>query len=66
MTHRVVVGVALHRPPRIDQLRAYEVAAGCWDDARLAALQMAACRCVMPVWAGIDEELPLLPEGWFR
>jgi hypothetical protein len=61
-----MVGVALERPPKIDQLRAYEIEAASWDEARLDALLISYNNAVMPCWSGIEEEIPFLPDEWFR
>jgi len=49
-TYRYVVGVALSRPPKIDEYRGYVVVADTDAEARTVALQMASCTSVMPVW----------------
>lgn len=66
LIHYVMVGVALERPPKIDQLRAYEIEAASWEDARLDALLISYHNSVMPCWAGIEEELQFIPDDWFR
>lgn len=60
------VGVALVRPPRIDEVRTYAIMTETAAEARLTALHWAAAGCVMPVWDGIDEDVPFLPREWFR
>lgn len=52
LTYTVNVGVALRRPPRIDEYRKYVVRARGRTHALDIALAMAACTSVMPVWAG--------------
>lgn len=47
--HTVVVGVALDRPPTVDEYRRYVVEAEDPTEATLIALQMAACTSTMPV-----------------
>lgn len=66
LIHYVMVGVALERPPKIDQLRAYEIEAASWQEARLTASQMSMHNAIMPVWSGIEEELQFIPDDWFR
>jgi hypothetical protein len=51
MIYEVNVGLALARPPVIHEWRRYRIEAPSWTDARLAALQMAACTSVMPLAA---------------
>lgn len=64
--HDIVVGVALRRPPMIDEFRHVRVAAADETDARLAACQMASIGCVMPVWDGWPEDVPHVPDAWIR
>jgi len=61
----VHVGVAHSRPPEIHEYRRYAVEGRSMIDAKEAALQMAACTSVMPVWARVvgDEEFPAYA-GW--
>ncbi len=47
----VEVGVALGRPPAIDEYRYVLVEADSWTEANLVACQIAATRSVMPVWS---------------
>lgn len=49
MIHIIHVGVALERPPTVQQYRKYAIYGGTHADAELIALQMAACTSVMPV-----------------
>lgn len=51
----VTVGVALKRPPTIDEYRHTVVWAEDGVEAELIALQVAACTCVMPVWSVVEE-----------
>jgi hypothetical protein len=62
----VVIGVALHRPPRIDEFRLVQVEAADRNEARLIACQIAAVDSVMPVWDGWPDDVGTLPEGWLR
>ncbi len=66
MIFDIAVGVALQRPPRIDEFRHIKVEAGHEQEARLIACQVAAATCVMPVWDGWPEDVPHIPEGWLR
>jgi hypothetical protein len=66
MIFRVAVGVALERPPRIDEFRLVVVDAPDAADARLAASQMAAATSVMPVWTGRPDDVLDVPAGWLR
>lgn len=50
----VEVGVALRRPPRIDEYRLYAVEAGSRYEAELVATQMASCTCTMPLSSEIS------------
>lgn len=52
LKYEVEVGVALRRPPRVDEYRKYIVSASGRTQALSVALQMASCTSVMPVWAG--------------
>jgi hypothetical protein len=54
------VGVALARPPRLDEYRRYAIEADCPYEAEELALQMASHDSVMPVWSKVvgDEEFP--------
>lgn len=54
MTFRVVVGVALRRPPTVDEYRLVVVEADSGSEAMLVAAQMAACTSVMPVSTKLD------------
>lgn len=47
--YEIEVGVALRRPPRVDEYRKYLVAAESPLAAELVACQWAAATCVMPV-----------------
>lgn len=47
--HFVTIGVALERPPTVQQYRRYALYGGTHQDAELVALQMSACTSVMPV-----------------
>lgn len=49
----VEVGLALRRPPRLDQLRKYLIVARSPIEAELVALWMAGRDCVMPVCSRI-------------
>lgn len=49
------VGVALARPPRLDEWRKVLVVAGSARDASLLACQVAACTSVMPVTVRVWE-----------
>lgn len=51
----VTVGVALTRPPIIDEYRHTKVWAETGLEAELIACQVAACTSVMPVWAVVEE-----------
>lgn len=62
----IAVGVALQRPPRIDEFRYVQVAAGDEIEARWLACAMAAATSVMPVWDGWPEDVPHVPEEWMR
>lgn len=53
MIYRVDVGVALSRPPKIDEYRTYAIEAGSKVEANILACQMAACTSVMPVWSKV-------------
>jgi hypothetical protein len=66
MIHHVAVGVALVRPPRIDQFRAYVIEADTEQAAELTAHAMACRGAAMPVWIGWPEDVPHLPEEWLR
>ena len=55
MVATVHVGVALTRPPKVDELRRIIVEADTETDAKLLACQIAMCTCVMPVSAEIVE-----------
>ena len=55
MIATVHVGVALSRPPKVDELRRIIVEADAETDAKLLACQIAMCTCVMPVSAEIVE-----------
>ena len=58
MIFAVSVGVALSRPPLIDEFRRYEIDTVSESEAELVACQIAACTSVMPVWAGWPDEVP--------
>ena len=64
MIYYVHVGVALVRPPTIQEYRRYAVEARSGLQAKETALQMASCTSVMPVWAKLvgDEEVGTLWE----
>jgi hypothetical protein len=62
----IAVGVALQRPPRIDEFRHIRIEAGSETEARLIACQVASADSVMPVWDGWPEDVVHLPEGWIR
>lgn len=62
----IAVGVALQRPPLIDEFRYVLVSAGCETEARGIALQITATTSVMPVWDGWPDDVAHLPEGWIR
>lgn len=47
--YEVIVGVALERPPKVDELRKVLVVANSAVEAELIAQQIAACTSVMPV-----------------
>jgi hypothetical protein len=66
MIFDIAVGVALQRPPLIDEFRHIRVEAGHEQEARLIACQMASGGTVMPVWDGIPEDVPHIPEEWIR
>lgn len=66
MIFDVAVGVALERPPRIDEFRLVSVEAVWWPEARLAAAQVSAATSVMPVWTGRPEDVADVPDGWLR
>lgn len=51
----VTVGVALKRPPTIDEYRHIKVWAEDGVEAELIACQVAACTSVMPVWSVVEE-----------
>jgi hypothetical protein len=51
--HYINIGVALKRPPFVDEYRRYAIAADTRTEAELIALQMAACTSVMPVRLGV-------------
>jgi hypothetical protein len=55
----VEAGVALERPPTVQEYRKYVVWAPSATEASLTAAQMAACTCVMPVSTEVvgDEEV---------
>jgi hypothetical protein len=55
----VTIGVALERPPTVDEYRHYAIEAPDHVYASLRAAQMASCRSVMPVSATVtgDEEV---------
>lgn len=55
--YRVIVGVALRRPPREDEFRLTVVEADNPTEAKLIAAQIAACTSVMPVSTVLDENL---------
>jgi hypothetical protein len=50
----VTVGVALRRPPVIDEYRHTQVWAETGTEAELIACQVAACTCVMPVFSIVE------------
>lgn len=54
-TWTVTVGVALTRPPTIDEYRRTKVWAANPIEAELIACQVAACTSVMPVWSDVEE-----------
>lgn len=62
----IAVGVALERPPRIDEFRHIIVSAPGETEARGIALQIASATSVMPVWDGWPEDVAHLPEEWMR
>ena len=66
MIFDIAVGVALQRPPRIDEFQHIRVEAGHEQEARLIACQIAYCTGVMPVWDGIPEDVPHVPDRWLR
>lgn len=66
MIHTIAVGVALFRPPMIDEFRRYEIEAEDDREAQLIACQMATHSCVMPVWSGWPDDVPFLPDYWIR
>jgi len=59
MIYYATIGVAHHRPPKIDEYRRYAVEAPEGTQALLLAAQMASCTSVMPVWGELvgDEEV---------
>jgi hypothetical protein len=56
MIHAVTVGVALTRPPTLDEWRRVIVSASSEAEAQLVACQISACTSVMPVVSWIDRE----------
>lgn len=66
MIHHICVGVALERPPRIDEFRSYALEAATPLEARELALLIACHGAVMPVWDGLEEDVPFLPNAWLR
>lgn len=66
MIFDVVVGVALVRPPKIDEFRHVRVEARGMTEAWLLAAQMASHDVVMPVWIGTPSAVPGVPEEWCR
>jgi hypothetical protein len=66
MIFDVAVGVALQRPPRIDEFRHVRVEATWWPEARLLAAQIASCGTVMPLWTGRPDQVVNVPEEWMR
>ncbi len=66
MIHHVVVGVALQRPPLIDEFRYYVIEDDSEHDAELTALHMAYRASVMPLWRGWPEDVQHLPNEWIR
>lgn len=66
MIHYVTVGVALSRPPKVDEWRRYCVVAATRQEAELIAQQIAACTSVMPVeshWESSHRAGPVEPFG---
>lgn len=57
MIFTVHVGVALTRPPVIDELRRIVVEAESDSEAALIATQIASCTSVMPVWSEVQEDV---------
>lgn len=53
---KVIVGVALSRPPSIHEYRKVVVEADNAIEAKLIAAQIAACTCTMPVSTVIEIE----------
>lgn len=66
MIFDIAVGVALERPPLIDEFRHIKVEAGSETEARLIACQVASVDSVMPVWDGWPEDVAHLPKEWVR
>lgn len=66
MIHHVVVGVALQRPPMIDEFRYYVIEDDSEQVADMIALRMAGRGSVMPVWLGWPEDVEHLPTEWIR
>jgi hypothetical protein len=56
--YTVALGVALRRPPRIDEFRKVTVTANGPADAQLIAAQISSCTCAMVVWAGTPDDVP--------
>lgn len=66
LIHYVTVGVAMSRPPKVDEYRRYAVVAANQQEAVLVAQQMAACTSVMPVyseWESSHRAGPVEPFG---
>lgn len=61
-TYRILVAVALSRPPGQHEFRSYVIAADNYTEAQTIALQMAACTSVMPVWCSRAD----IPKGIYR
>ena len=66
MVIEVAVGVALSRPPLIDEFRHIQVEAEGLGEARIIACQIAACTSMMPVWTGWPEDVAEVRESWLR
>lgn len=54
--YEVIVGVALARPPKVDEYRKTLVVADSAVEAQLIACQIAACTSVMPVSSRIETD----------
>lgn len=66
MIFHVATGVALERPPLIDEFRSVVIAADTEIEALMIALQISSATSVMPVWAGSPDDVEHLPEEWIR